>query len=112
MTKQAKIVLFACLYIMGIVVTNASNIVVINILLVSLLILLNYKKLITSRYTLVLALIYIVGISNTIAHTKTFDDLSSYTDNIVTVEAKVLNIPSNCMINKTGFFARVTSIQV
>ncbi len=110
MSKQSKIIMFSCLYIMGIITFFSDFIPGICIIIFALLYFLYFKKIISFKYLISLVLIFISGIINTHLNLKYSDDLSSYSDEKVKIEAKVLTIPSNSKPDKTNFFAKVTQI--
>lgn len=110
MSKQARIILFSCLYIMGIITFFFDKIIPFSIILFAAVILCNHKKIFSVKYSIILCLIFTIGIVNSFSHIKYFDDLSSYTDNEVTLTAKVLSIPTNTQTDSTKFFAEVSQL--
>lgn len=112
MNKQVKIILFSCLYILGIISFFSEHFVLISIITLILISLLAIKNFFTFRGSVIMCLIFICGILNTNFHTKYFDDLSSYTDNNISAVVKVLTIPTNINKYRTKFFAKVDNINV
>lgn len=111
MSKQAKIILFCCLYILGIIV-YFSNILIIGTLAVFLcFFILFHKNIITFKHIIFLILIFIIGILNSAYNTQKGDDLSSYYDENCEITAKVLTIPSNSKSDKTSFYAKVFKVK-
>ncbi len=112
MDKQVKIILFSCLYILGIITFFSGSIILISSILLILITLLTFKNIFSYKYSIIMCLIFFIGILNTDSHIKYFDDLSPYTDNNITAEAKVLTIPSNINKDRTKFFAHVNKINL
>ncbi len=111
MSKQAKIILFSCCYILGILGFFFIPLLAVGlILLISFILIGINKNLFSYKYTFTLFLIFLSGIINTAINLHYDDDLTSYTDNNVNIIAKVLTIPSNNLENSTSFFAQVNSI--
>ena len=111
MSKQAKIITFCCLYLLGIIATFSNIILIISFLSLIVLTVLHLKKqLISFKYLSILFIIFFIGFLNTNLHLKQDDDLTTYTDNNITINAKVLTIPTNNIENKTKFFAQVSSV--
>lgn len=111
MSKQAKIIIFCCLYLLGITACFSNAILFFGILILAVLTALQIRKQIFSlKFLSALFIIFSIGLLNTNVHLKQDDDLTSYTDNNVTLTAKVLTIPSNNIEDKTKFFAQVSSI--
>ncbi len=111
MNKQAKIILFSCLYITGILSAYFDLIFPFSFLIVSILLIILYKKLISLKYFFVLCFIFLLGIINTFFNIKYFDNLSLFANKIINAEAKVLTIPSNNNPQKTSFYAKINKIE-
>ncbi len=111
MTKQVRIILFSCLYMLGILTFFSSNLMIISAAIFICACILMYKNIITPKYALVLCAIFTAGLINSFMHIKYTDDLTSLTDNNLTITAKVLSIPTNIDKNRTKFFAEVFSAQ-
>ena len=112
MKKQAKIILFSCLYITGILAALLKGTVAICAIVIVFLFLLQIiKKLFSLKYFLCLLGIFFIGLINAIAHLSFDDDLTPYADNNVTVSAKVISIPSNSVKNRTKFYVQTQSIK-
>ena len=113
MSKQAKIILFCCLYILGIISLFSTLLLSFCILLVVCIFLFQFKRnIFSSKYFISLFIIFFVGLVNTNHHLKQDDDLTTYVDNQVVVQAKILTIPSNSIKDRTKFFAQVSSISL
>lgn len=113
MTKQAKIILFACFYITGILALFYKTALVIGLLsIIALSILQILKKYFSAKYFISLVLIFIIGLFNANLHIKYDDELSSYADNFVTLEAKVISIPTNSVKDRTKFYAKAININI
>ena len=110
MNKQAKIILFSCLYIIGILsfFTNIwfgiASIAIISIVQ-------TLKKLFPNKYFISISAILVAGFINTYLHVSYNDDLTPYTENNVTLNAKVISIPSNSVENKTKFYVSANSLE-
>ena len=111
MNKQVKIILFSCFYMLGIITFFSEHILLFSLALFSTVFILNYKNQISTRFSIILCFIFILGILNSNFHIKFFDDLSSYTDNNVIITAKVITIPTNADKDKTKFYAKVNSLE-
>lgn len=113
MSKQAKIILFCCLYILGIISLFSTLLLSFCILLLVCIFLFQFKRnIFSSKYFISLFIIFFVGLVNTNIHLKQDDDLTTYVDNQVVVQARVLTIPSNNIKDRTKFFAQVSSISL
>ena len=112
MNKQAKIIIFSSLYILGIVAFFSNYIALISLTVIAILLFcFLHKKLFSSKIFLVFVCIFFIGILNSNLNLKYDDDLVSYTDEYATVTAKVLTIPTNSNIDKTKFYAKVSDIE-
>ncbi len=111
MNKQAKIILFSCCYILGILGFFYTPMLAAGLLFLIFAVIIGFKKnLFTYKYILALLLIFITGLINTAFKLNYDDDLTSFTDNTVNITAKVLTIPSNNLKDSTSFFAQVNSV--
>lgn len=111
MSKQAKIILFTCLYITGIIATFSKGMLFLGILAIfSLAIFQIIKKYFPAKYFVSLLLIFFIGLANANFHLKFDDDLTSYAGNDVTIKAKVISIPSNNVKNRTKFYAKALNV--
>ncbi len=109
--KQAKIIIFSCLYMLGIITFFFDYIITATfIILVATMILCLYKKLFSAKYVCLLIIIFCLGFINSSCHLKLYDDLVSFSDEDAVITAKVLTIPSNNAPEKTKFYAKVTSV--
>ena len=113
MSKQAKIILFCCLYILGIISLFSTFLLAFCFLFLVGISFIQFKRNIFShKYLISLFIIFFIGLINTSIHLKQDDDLTTYVDNQVIVNAKVLTIPSNNIKDRTKFFAQVSSISL
>lgn len=112
MSKQVKIILASCFYIIGILVFFSQNLLFLSIFIFLLILACLYKKFFTVKYSLILCFIFMSGLLNVYSHINYFDDLSEFSDEVVTVKAHVSTIPSNNDETKTGFFADVYSVSL
>lgn len=111
MSKQFKLILFACLYIAGILGFFSNLMLILGIFTVIVLIsLFLTKKLFSFKYLSLLIFIFCLGLINTAFKYNLDDDLSSFGNCYADFTAKVLTIPSNSNEGKTKFFAQVYSI--
>lgn len=112
MNKQAKIILFSCLYMTGILAALLNcTIAICAVVVIFLCILQIIKKPFSLKYFLCLFGIFFVGLVNANSHLSFDDELTAFSDNNVTVKAKVISIPSNSVKNKTKFYAQTQSIK-
>ena len=112
MNKQAKIIIFSSLYILGIITFYSNHIALSSFIVLAIL--LYYflcKKKFHFKLLLVFIFIFFVGILNANLNLKYDDDLVSYADEYATVTAQVLTIPTNSSIDKTKFYAKVSTIE-
>lgn len=111
MSKQAKIIIFSCLYFLGITAYLSNIMLAAGLAAIAVLCFLYFSKQIFSfKFLIALFVIFIFGLINTNLHLNFDDDLTTLTDNQVTLKVKVLSIPSNNIENKTKFFAQVSSV--
>ncbi len=111
MSKQVKLILFSCFYIIGILCFFCQGLILPAVTCLTALYVVNIKKGIFSyKYFAALLTVFLFGFLNTYFNFRTDDDLTPYTGNNVSVSAKVLTIPSNNINGKTKFFAKVTSL--
>ena len=110
-TKQAKIIVFCCCYIAGIIIFFSDYPLILSFIILSVLLYMFVKKIYTLRYFLILSFIFLVGFFNSSINLKYSDDLTSYADENITAEAKVISIPSNNKSDKTGFYAKILKVQ-
>ncbi len=110
MDKQAKIILFSCLYILGIisVFSNISSLFVMGIFAILTICLI--KNLLSFKYFLVLLCVFLFGMINSSFKMKYYDDLSCFQNKFVTVNAEVITIPSNNLKDKISFYAKVNNV--
>ena len=112
MSKQSKIILFACMYIAGIMGFFSNLLLAAEIIVICIFVLMFFRKnLFSFKYLSALIIIFCLGLINTALKFNLYDDLSSYGDCYADFTAKVLTIPSNNIQGKTKFFAQVYSIQ-
>lgn len=112
MNKQAGLILFTLFYISAVVLFSAGLIAVIAALIFTVFI---FSFLSKNKTVHILALIFIIsflfGTVNTFLRLKYDDELTSYSDTDVTINAVVKSIPSDNIKNKTKFRALVTSVK-
>ena len=112
MNKQAKIILFSSLYMLGIVAFFSNYFLLISsCLFITLFFLFFYKRLFSFRFFIVLIVIFSIATLNSNLHLKYDDDLVAYANEYATVTAKVLTIPTNSHKDKTKFYAKVSSVE-
>ncbi len=112
MTKQAKILLFSCLYMLGIIVFFSNYPILFSTIVLTLLFLFYcFKNLISIKLFIVFISAFTLGIFNSSLHINYDDDLTPYVDQNITLNAKVQTIPANNIKNRTKFYASVNSIE-
>ncbi len=112
MSKQFKIILFACMYIAGIMGFFSNLLLAAGFIVICTCVFLFFRKnLFSLKYLSALIIIFCLGLINTAYKYNLYDDLSSFGDCYGDFTAKILTIPSNNIQGKTGFFARVYSIK-
>ena len=111
--KQAKIIIFSCLYMLGIITFFFDySLILASVILFFLFIFSFYKKLFSIKYNFLLVIIFCLGFTNSGLHLKLYDDLVALSDKDLVVRAKVLTIPSNSNPGKTKFYAKIISIEL
>ncbi len=112
MSKQFKIILFACMYIAGIMGFFSNLLLAAGFIVICICVFLFFRKnLFSLKYLSALIIIFCLGLINTAYKYNLYDDLSSSGDCYGDFTAKILTIPSNNIQGKTGFYARVYSIK-
>ena len=112
MNKQTFIILFSCLYILGIISFLSNYIYLFTVCILFILFFLYFKKFIPElKYLVILIAIFFIGILNSAGNLKYDDELTSFADNDVDIVAKVVSIPTNNIQDRTKFYAKVTSIK-
>ncbi|MBQ8887596.1 MAG: DNA internalization-related competence protein ComEC/Rec2 [Candidatus Gastranaerophilales bacterium] len=112
MNKQAKVILFSSLYIIGIIAFFSNYVALFSFVVVAtLLYFLIHKKLFSLKLFFVFISIFFIGILNSNLNLKYDDDLVSFADEYATVTAKVLTIPTNSHKDKTKFYAKVSAVE-
>ena len=112
MNKQAKIITFSSLYMLGIIAffsnhTLAAAFIILTVAAVLCL----YNKLFSVKQFCIFAFVLTFGIFNSVFHLKYDDELTSFADENVTVTAKVCSIPTNNLKDRTKFYAQITSVK-
>ncbi len=111
MNKQAKIILFSCLYILGIL-ASFTNILFGIFAFVIICTLQIIKHTFSIRYFISILAILALGFINTNLHVNYNDDLTPYTENDVILNAKVISIPTNSIENRTKFYVSTNSLEL
>ncbi len=110
MDKQTKIILFSFIYIISILAFYFGYIIPAGLFCFLIIVFLYFiQKSVSFKYALLLILIFLTGFINTAFHLNFYDDLVSLSDKYVDITAKVCSIPSNNLIDKTKFYAEVSS---
>ena len=110
MNKQAVVIIFTCLYILGIIAFLLGLIFPFSILLLFCAVyLLFFNKLIASKRVFIFLFAFVFGIFNTALNIKYDDEFSSFSDSDITINAKVITIPSNSTRDRTKFYAKIKS---
>ncbi len=111
MDKQAKIILFSCLYVVGILSAFYGLILTVGIIFLLCLCVFQYKKkYFNIKYFVSLIVIFLIGLLSANFHLNYCDDLTSFADNDVSLQAKVISIPSNSEADRTKFYAKAQNI--
>lgn len=112
MNKQAKIILFSCMYIWGIISYFFQHLWIINFIIFIGLFYFGIKKNYFSiKYLISILTIFLFGMFNSYFHLKYQDDLTSFADETIEVTAKVISIPSNNIKDRTKFYAKVSQVK-
>ncbi len=111
MNKQAKIIVFSCLYMIGIYSFFTEYFLPVSIgIFIILGYLYKFKNLISTKLFCTYAFIFLFGFFNASFNLHTEDDLTSYANENVNITAKVLTIPTNSQEYRTKFYAKVLTI--
>ncbi len=111
MNKQAKIIVFSCLYMFGIYSFFSEYFLLVSIgIFIILGYLYKFKNLISTKLFCTYAFIFFLGFFNASFNLHTEDDLTSYANENVNITAKVLTIPTNNQEYRTKFYAKVLTI--
>lgn len=112
MTKQTKIILSACFYMAGIIIPFLNGLFFLSFILFCIILAFAIKQKFSIKETILFIAFLAFGLINSVCHINHHDGLSSYADNMATIKAEVLTIPSNSDDTKTGFFAKVNEISI
>lgn len=111
MNKQAKIIVFSCLYMFGIYSFFSEYFLPVSIgIFIILGYLYKFKNLISTKLFCTYAFIFLLGFFNASFNLHTDDELTTYANENVNITAKVLTIPTNSQEYRTKFYAKVLTI--
>lgn len=111
MNKQAKIIVFSCLYMFGIYSFFSEYFLPVSIgIFIILGYLYKFKNLISTKLFCTYAFIFLLGFFNASFNLHTDDELTTYANENVNITAKVLTIPTNSQECRTKFYAKVLTI--
>lgn len=111
MNKQAKIIVFSCLYMLGIYSFFSEYFLPVSIgIFIILGYLYKFKNLISTKLFCTYAFIFLLGFFNASFNLHTDDELTTYANKNVNITAKVLTIPTNSQEYRTKFYAKVLTI--
>ena len=111
MNKQAKIIVFSCLYMLGIYSFFSEYFLpVASCIFIILAYLYKFKNLISTKLFCTYAFIFLLGFLNASFNLNTDDELTTYANENINITAKVLTIPTNNKEYKTKFYAKVLTI--
>ena len=111
MNKQAKIIVFSCLYMFGIYSFFSEYFLPVSIgIFIILGYLYKFKNLISTKLFCTYAFIFLLGFFNASFNSHTDDELTTYANENVNITAKVLTIPTNNQEYRTKFYAKVLTI--
>ncbi len=111
MNKQAKIIIFSCLYMLGIYSFFSEYFLPVSIgIFIILGYLYKFKNLISTKLFCTYAIIFFLGFLNSSFNFKTDDELTTYANENVNITAKVLTIPTNSQEYRTKFYAKVLTV--
>ncbi|MCD7779513.1 MAG: hypothetical protein LUH05_02435, partial [Candidatus Gastranaerophilales bacterium] len=111
MTKQAKIIIFLCLYVLGIItfLSAYSALFIPAVIITAVFCLL--KNILPSKLLFTFIFAFVLGFFNSSIHLFFDDDLTPYSGKNITVKAKVQTIPANNIKDRTKFYAKISSIE-
>lgn len=111
MNKQAKIIVFSCLYMFGIYSFFSEYFLPVSIgIFIILGYLYKFKNLISTKLFCTYAFIFLLGFFNASFNLHTDDELTTYANENVNITAKVLTIPTNSQEYRTKFYVKVLTI--
>lgn len=111
MNKQAKIIVFSCLYMLGIYSFFSEYFLPVSIgIFIILGYLYKFKNLISTKLFCTYAFIFLLGFFNASFNLHTDDELTTYANENVNITAKVLTIPTNSQEYRTKFYAKVLTV--
>lgn len=109
--KNVLMLTTTCIYILAIFSVLSENIFIFAFGLCLLFIILEIKKLISSKYLIVLALIFFLGVANTSLRIKQTDELLNLAPRNAEVWGTIISIPQGGFENKTKFFFNTEKIK-
>lgn len=111
MNKQTGLIIFSCLYMLGIIAFFSNYLVPFSIILFTVLLISFFKKKISIKLLITFALIFLLGILNSNLNLKYDDSLTCFADKDITMQAKVISIPTNNIKDRTKFYTKVISAE-
>jgi competence protein ComEC len=109
MEKQAKVIAFSSLYILGIITFSLNYSLIFAAIIMLVLSFFYFKNKLTTKLFCIFSLIFLIGFLNSFFHFNFNDDMNFYSDKKVNLVVKVLSIPTNNFKDKTKFYAKVLS---
>ena len=110
--KISSTIIFATFYIVGVISFFMSNTILFGAILLTILILLLGKNIISNRQAIVFYLAFALAFFNCHFQIKNFDDLSSFVPTNATITGTVLSIPTTNNSEKTKFYLKADSIKI
>ena len=112
MNKQTGIILFSCLYILGIIAFIYNYTLLCTFFVFTALLFCFFKKYIPDiKHIVIFVMIFLFGIINCAVNLKFDDETTQFADTNVEAALKVISIPTNNIKDRTKFYANVISIK-
>ncbi len=112
MNKQTGIILFSCLYMLGIIAFIYNHTLLCALFVFITLLFCLLKKYIPDvKHIIIFVIIFLFGIFNCAVNLKFDDETTSFADTNVEAVLKVISIPTNNIKDRTKFYADVISIK-
>lgn len=111
MTKTQITILLSIYYILGLVGFFNNSIALIATILFTLTLILLKKEIISCKISIILYLVFMLGIANCHFQLKDYDKLSTLAPQNLTITARITSIPTTNFADKTKFYADVINVK-
>lgn len=111
MNKQTGLIIFSCLYMLGIISFFSNYLIPFSVLVCLVITFLFIKKKAGIKLFITFLVVFFLGIFNSFLNLKYDDSLTCFADKDITMQAKVTSIPTNNIKDRTKFYAKVISAE-